>query len=187
MTITINGNGTIGGVSVGGLPDGIVDTDMLASAAVTSAKVGSLGTSNLPAGSVLQVVNSWSMNGESTTSTSFVASGYIKASITPSSSSSKVLVIVSGGGAYSQVDASRLFTTIYRNSTTNLGDANYGLSRQQVSASYVQPISIHLLDSPSTTSSTEYKVYFRCHDGNTVYLSFGDSGRTNITLMEIAA
>ena len=141
----------------------------------------------LPAGSVLQVVNSWSMTQESTTSTSFVASSYIKASITPSSASSKVFVIVNGGGVYSQVNASRLFTTIYRDGTTNLGDANYGLSRQQVSASYVQPISIHLLDSPSTTSSTEYKVYFRCHDGNTVYLSFGDSGRTNITLMEIAA
>ena len=31
MTITINGNGTVTGISVGGLPDGIVDQDMLAS------------------------------------------------------------------------------------------------------------------------------------------------------------
>tara|TARA_Y100001972_G_C7554309_1_gene278550 strand:- start:327 stop:788 length:462 start_codon:yes stop_codon:yes gene_type:complete len=38
MPIAINGNGTITGVSVGGLPDGIVDTDMLANNAVTSAK-----------------------------------------------------------------------------------------------------------------------------------------------------
>ena len=30
MTITINGNGTVTGISVGGLPDGIVDNDMLA-------------------------------------------------------------------------------------------------------------------------------------------------------------
>ena len=41
MAITINGSGTIGGVSVGGLPDAIVDTDMLAADAVTSAKIGS--------------------------------------------------------------------------------------------------------------------------------------------------
>jgi len=33
MAITINGNGTITGISVGGLPDGIVDADMLASGA----------------------------------------------------------------------------------------------------------------------------------------------------------
>jgi hypothetical protein len=38
MAITINGNGTLTGVSVGGLPDGIVDTDMLAADAVTAAK-----------------------------------------------------------------------------------------------------------------------------------------------------
>jgi hypothetical protein len=38
MPITIDGDGTITGVSVGGLPDGIVDTDMLAADAVTDAK-----------------------------------------------------------------------------------------------------------------------------------------------------
>jgi len=38
MAITINGNGTITGISVGGLPDGIVDTDMIATNAVTAAK-----------------------------------------------------------------------------------------------------------------------------------------------------
>jgi len=39
MAITINGNGTLAGVSVGGLPDGIVDTDMLAANAVATAKI----------------------------------------------------------------------------------------------------------------------------------------------------
>lgn len=39
MPITIDGDGTITGVSVGGLPDGIVDADMLASSAVTTAKI----------------------------------------------------------------------------------------------------------------------------------------------------
>ena len=38
MAVVINGNGTVTGVSVGGLPDGIVDTDMLAANAVTAAK-----------------------------------------------------------------------------------------------------------------------------------------------------
>ena len=41
MAITIDGDGTITGVSVGGLPDGIVDTDMIAApGAVTGAKRG---------------------------------------------------------------------------------------------------------------------------------------------------
>ena len=40
MAITINGDGTLTGISVGGLPDGIVDTDMLATDAVSAAKLG---------------------------------------------------------------------------------------------------------------------------------------------------
>tara|TARA_B000000609_G_scaffold96302_1_gene73436 strand:- start:36 stop:635 length:600 start_codon:yes stop_codon:yes gene_type:complete len=38
MPVTINGNGSITGLSVGGLPDGCVDTDTLANNSVTSAK-----------------------------------------------------------------------------------------------------------------------------------------------------
>ena len=49
MAIVINGStNVISGVAVGGLPDGIVDTDMLAAGAVTAAKRG--------AGAILQVV-----------------------------------------------------------------------------------------------------------------------------------
>ncbi len=40
MPISISGDGTITGVSVGGLPDGMVDTDMLATSAVSAAKLG---------------------------------------------------------------------------------------------------------------------------------------------------
>jgi len=54
MAITINGSGTIGGVSVGGLPDGIVDTDMLASGAVGQSKIatGAVGQSQIANGAV---------------------------------------------------------------------------------------------------------------------------------------
>ena len=39
MALTLNGsNNTIAGLAVGGLPDGIVDTDMIAASAVTAAK-----------------------------------------------------------------------------------------------------------------------------------------------------
>ena len=41
MPVTINGNGSISGLSVGGLPNGIVDADTLATSAVTSTKLAS--------------------------------------------------------------------------------------------------------------------------------------------------
>ena len=47
MPVTINGDGSISGLAVGGLPDGSVDADTLASGAITS--------SALPAGSIIQV------------------------------------------------------------------------------------------------------------------------------------
>ena len=41
MALTLNGSAnTIAGVAVGGLPDGIVDTDMIATDAVTAVKIG---------------------------------------------------------------------------------------------------------------------------------------------------
>ena len=85
MPITINGSGTLTGVSVGGLPDGIVDTDMLAANAVTAAKRGT--------GAILQVVTDIDSGQFTTTSNSWQWQG-LDVSITPSSSSNKVLVIV---------------------------------------------------------------------------------------------
>ena len=78
MAIQINGNGTITGISVGGLPNGIVDTDMLADGAATAVKRG--------AGSPLQVVQSSndlaSVSG--ITSTSFATSSSLPyVNITP--------------------------------------------------------------------------------------------------------
>ena len=46
MPIAINGSGTVTGVSVGGLPDGIVDTDMIAANAVNDVKIADLYSSD---------------------------------------------------------------------------------------------------------------------------------------------
>ena len=69
MAIQINGDGTITGISVGGLPDGIVDTDMLANNAVTSAKASGI--------SGLSMVDQWRINTQySVTSFSYITSNW---------------------------------------------------------------------------------------------------------------
>ena len=45
MPITFHGDGTITGVAVGGLPDGVVDSDTLAANAVSTAKIADLAIS----------------------------------------------------------------------------------------------------------------------------------------------
>ena len=54
MAVTINGSGTITGVSTGGLPDGVVDTDTLAADAVTAGKVADdvINSEHYAAGSI---------------------------------------------------------------------------------------------------------------------------------------
>ncbi len=62
MPITINGDGSITGLSVGGLPNGTVDADTLASNAVTTAKIAnSAVTSDKATGTAkgLTMVDHW--------------------------------------------------------------------------------------------------------------------------------
>ena len=69
MAIQINGNGTITGISVGGLPDGIVDTDMLANNAVTSAKSSGI--------SGLSMVDQWRVTSDfNVTSFAYITSNW---------------------------------------------------------------------------------------------------------------
>jgi len=179
MAITINGNGTIGGVSVGGLPDGIVDTDMLASNAVTSAL--------LPVGSVVQVVNT-TQNGSSqnTTSTTLQASGFY-VDITPTSASNKIYVTATFAGrvAWSANSAGGVYT-IKRDGTTNLLDQSDGQLLYTINSLSVMhsPITLQGFDSPATTSSTRYEIYYKAFANATAGME--NWGKVVITAMEIA-
>ena len=166
MAIVINGSSnTITGIAVGGLPDGIVDTDMLANGAVTAAKRG--------AGAILQVVQGSKTDTFSTTSASDVEVTGLSVSITPSSSSNKVLVSVNLGQVGGREDCYAgftLFRTIGGTSTDLLiGDAGGG-SRPSVTLvgvtnnfeSYnTYSASFEFLDSPNTTSQITYKIKVR--------------------------
>ena len=145
--------------------------------------VSSVATSQLPAGSVLQVVTATDAGVRSTTSTTFVtASNTLSVSITPRSSSSKVFVTVSSSVDISATNTYFVFT-IFRGAT-NLG-SNQGLNLVRVSAtSNTYPIAMSYLDSPNTTSATTYQVYLKT-DGGTAYLNTGACVGT-ITAMEIA-
>jgi len=151
---------------------------------VTGSKIigsQSIPKSTLPTGSVLQVVSSTFTSSFSSSSGSFVSVG-LTASITPTSSSSKILVLID---SFVRSDSANFVdTTIYRNST-NLG-GTYGLKNAYVNAAFVMPIPFTYYDSPATTSSTSYTLYMRTENATTFYLEA--AGRVStITLMEISA
>jgi len=145
MAITINGAGTITGLSTGGLPDGSVDADTLAS--------------SIDLGKVLQIVQGKASIQVSTTSTSFTATG-LNVTITPSSTSSKVLIL---GTTHANAGGNTAIFALYRDDTTNIGSFGY-----QTGAASYQDVGFTILDTPSTTSATEYEVYYRSNTGDSV-------------------
>jgi len=199
MTITINGNGTVTGISVGGLPDGIVDEDMIAANAVTAAKRG--------AGGILQVVqevrtSTWSVIvGGSTYS-----SAAISKAITTSSSSSKVLVLMNVNVGYEGGDD--MGFALYRGGSVVSGYTGDAASNRMRVASQTAVGNIYqqelltgcYLDSPGSAAAHTYdiRLYYRGDTSVDRYIHVnkanndGDTydktrSASSLTLIEVAA
>ena len=203
MPMTINGSGTITGLSAGGLPAN----------SVTAA------TCNFSPGKILQVVQG------TTTTTSTHGAGdspvdkvwtttNLTAAITPSAASSKIIATISvvyyihangndetGGGFQLQRAIAGGATSVVVNSMSHGaedGSDNYGSRDVQVCAEngaanlqYWGRFGYQYLDSPSTTSACTYTVNARIMGtASTMKVNFNDStgnAPSIITLMELAA
>ena len=197
MPITLNGSGTITGVSVGGLPDGIVDTDMIAAAAVTGVKKGE--------GSILQVVQTVKSDVFSSTSQTYVDITGLTVDITPVKANSNILVIAIIG-SFGNTDVSNIALTTADGTAIIQGDIVSGKDSASTSA-YTggnstgegwygnNPAPIIKLHDPSYTlgNAVTYKCRMKCN-GNTFYLNRNQSDvsqyavrtASTITAMEIA-
>jgi hypothetical protein len=146
------------------------------------------------AGKILQVVQGISVTQAISTSSSWAATS-LAVSITPSGSSNKIAVFVSGGMngfAGGGTSGEKMGMKIYR----NIGGG--GASQVENSSSGQQVIlgangdysglSINYLDSPSTTSSITYTLYFRREAGSgTASINRDSNNQTQIIAMEVAA
>lgn len=160
--------------------------------------------SSATAGTVLQVVSTTKLDSFTTTSTSMVDITGMSVSITPTSATSKILVMVSlivSGDSWNSVGS--MFNLV-RNATnlsvgTSGATANatmmcntYAGSQGDTSNNYTSN-AITYLDSPATTSSTTYKIQGRVITGSGILAinqrSSGTlyGGSSTITVMEIAA
>ena len=136
------------------------------------------GTAGTGFGKVLQVVTDVLSTETGTTSTSYVAVSGFAATITPSSTSSKILVLCSASSYINAADA--YLGTIYRGAT-DLGTFGRLYS---TAGGLGGLISFNYLDSPSTTSATTYTYYHKVGSG-TGYVSVNNY-KSNLTLLEIA-
>jgi hypothetical protein len=157
-------------------------------AGTLTAAAQSIAKASLPTGSVLQVVNASYSTGTSTASSAYIDTG-LTATITPTSATSKILVIVDQNGVYADGSANGgLDIKLLRGATTLalLGGRAAGDKLTNVVMS-IGSVSSNYLDSPATTSATTYKTQFLSVSGAaTVYVQTYSAVST-ITLMEIAA
>ena len=153
---------------------------------------GTLVTSNaMPAGSIIQVTqlvaNAWAYNG--TTSTFTEMSTNLRASITPSASSSRIIYSISGGRI--SYNSAPLNCRIEIRRSTNGGSTWTGCHRfaQDLrfdANNYGFIISAQFIDEPATTSSCMYSLFASITSG-TAGIESGSSleERTKIILMEV--
>jgi len=169
---------------------GKATTDVLTNKSIAATQLtGTIAAAVLPAGSVLQVVNVVKLTSFSTTSTSYVDITGLTASITPSSTNSKILVLVTlarGGSNVGAINLLRGATNLLQPTTVQ----SYSSSSTNYSASDgVAPAPIICLDSPASVSSVTYKCQIKTNTG-TIYIGNRSTADmemvSTITLMEIA-
>ena len=176
------------------ITDGIITIADLATTGTASSSTflrGDGAFAEAGGGKVLQVQSVYTDNVFSTTSSSFVDVTNVTVNITPSSTSSKVLLWLNGYISNSTSSTNRC--RLLRDSTDlapgadgqGFYEANLELFTSQHTA-----LQLCFLDSPNTTSQVTYKLQ-TLRDAGTIYISSRPGGAnqcsTTLTVMEIGA
>ena len=206
MAIAINGSGTMTGISVGGLPDGIVDAGTLATNSVDSDELinGAIDAGHLASGvggKIVQVVNTQSsafasgttqtpMDGTIPQNTE--GNEFLTLAITPTNSSNKLLIKVHLYNCNS--DSGRVITVaLFQDSTANaLAVDAWHQSAANGNAS--GSINFDHYMTAGTTSSTTFKVRAGANGTGTMMMNGSHNGdldhgattKSSITIWEIA-
>ena len=145
-----------------------------------------IGDAGMPEGAVLQVVQGTTSTAVSNATGSFIDTG-LTASITPSSTSSKIMVIVQQQGCAATLISTGSVNIKLQKNSSDVHNFALGYFYGYVTTSFRAGISGCYLDSPSTTSATTYKTVFKANDGGTATVqNDGANSVSTITLMEIA-
>ena len=148
---------------------------------------GGTGATSFTKGKVLQVVTALDGTNRATTSQTFgLNSSTLTLNITPSATSSKILITCSAM-LYIAAQAARL--TIFRDST-NLASATASedsFVTTDGDNKYFSVSGMHFLDSPSSTSAVNYQIRFRNNQGSTTTTMPFTSALGVLTAYEIGA
>ena len=170
------------------MPISQINTNSIATGAVSAADLAAgAARANFGAGAVLQVVEGSTTTTVNTTSASFTDTG-LSATITPSSASSKILIVVSHTNSRKlpQGNEGGINMWLQKNGSNLIQIVQAGL--WTATSLYITGgINSTYLDSPATTSAITYKTQFGSHAAGVTATVQENSMRSSIILMEIAA
>ena len=198
MSVTINGDGSITGLAVGGLPDGSVDADTLASNAVTTAKLANGAVTNIKhgAGSVIQVkyVESDTLMNNLSSSSLIDITG-LSVSITPQSSSNKLFIIMNTNiltieGGSNGADAAVGLAIVKDGSVIQTGEQRFKCYHSGYRGTFER--TLQTVVTAGSTNAITIKGQVRQVTGNNIFevnpssSNSNDQDHCSITVMEIA-
>lgn len=147
--------------------------------------IGSQGSVRVP-GTIIQVVNGTYSTETSSSSSTYADTG-LTATITPTSSSSKILVLASQAGCAKQTSNTYVLLRLLRaGSSIAVFETAAGFNGGTAN-NYVGSCSICYLDSPATTSATTYKTQLASGSNTASVAVQYSSAVSTITLIEVAA
>ena len=194
MPVTINGDGNITGLSVGGLGAGVVNDTSLASNAVTTAKIASnaITSTLMPAGSVVQVKHAQSKSTIFRNSSSYGNLSTFNVTITPTSSSNLLIYQYNlqvrvrennehGAFAWIAISDDAGSSYLAENYHRIYGYDGSGYDLDCGACSFA-------IKTAGNTSARTYYIYTKMADGDSYEINpAGNQNNSAITLMEIVA
>jgi len=185
-----------------------ISTDKLIPQSGTALQIGESGdtvtlvgtASGFGGGKVLQCLTVQKTNEFTTSSATYVDVTDVTLDITPSATTSKILVIlnskISGSASGYPIYAQFLRdSTVIGSGTGSANEDCFASSQPWTDHSrYGFPADLNWLDSPSSTSALTYKMQVRAHTSAAVYVNrstavhtYGGDYATSLTLVEIGA
>ena len=170
MPITINGDGTVTGISTGGLPDGSISTADIADDAVTLAKLSTTGTPG--AGNFLRGDNSWQEAGGAwSVKSSGTFSGVSGVAVTGLSKTTRI--IVTSQNRAGSASGWSFITSSNNGSSYDAGGSDYSFVQTQIHTDL------------SDGSSTVYNRIRNSTSSGSYLSSFGLGGGANTACFDI--
>lgn len=163
-----------------------ITSPTLVNPAFSGTPTGTLASANMPAGSVLQVVNFTYNTSTSAATNTWIDTG-LTATITPKFATSKILVTVNVNGVYKDTNNTWVWLRCMLNGSLDVNLGTFLAYNALSSPNSVGTVGTSYLSNPATTSPCTYKIQMASgNNAANAYFNVSSADCSSFTLMEIA-